>query len=532
VVDERPDGRNPVSDHPETLLDAFARRAATDPGAELVRFDDGAQLRIGDCWEVAHAHAHALAGCAPPGTRVATCLEPGPAAVELIVALARLGAVEVPLAVDVTAAAARDLLRAADVRVLVAGTGALAAGEGLRAVLDAVPHVVQVPEPGHDPLPGIPTIADLARHALPASLPGPADPLAVLTTSGTTGRAKGAVLPHFAAVRHARRVCHTMAYGPGDVLFNVFPWNHINVRHAALLPALLSGARLVAHRRFSASRFWGVCRDEGVTAFNFMGAMLAILDRRLPGEDDTRHRVGRAYGGPAPAALATRFRERFGVLALEAYACTELGDVAVSSPGAHRPGAAGRPVPEYEVAILDEGGRPLPAGEVGLIAARPRVPHITFAEYAGDPAATAAVLRDGWFRTGDRGRFDADGYLYFAGRRADVIRRRGENIAAWDVEQVVAAMPGVTDAVALGVASELTEQEVLVVVSTEPGAGPDGPAVREWCRGRLPRHALPRFVRIVADLPRNPSGKVLKRVLDEQGVASGTWDAEARAPHP
>jgi crotonobetaine/carnitine-CoA ligase len=309
------------------------------------------------------------------------------------------------------------------------------------------------------------------------------------------------------------------------VLFNLFPWNHVNVRHTALLPALLTGARLVAHRHFSASRFWDICRAEGITAFNFMGAMLAILDRR-PGNDHD-HDVRLAYGAPAPAELAARFLDRFGVRALEAYASTELGDVAANTPDDWRPGTAGRVVPEYEVAILDETGRPLPPGHTGQIAARAKLPDMRFRGYAGDPGATAAVLRDGWFHTGDRGRLDADGYLTFAGRRGDVVRRRGENIATWDVEQVLRALPGVVDAAAVGVASDLTEQELLVVLATADHAL-DGPAVRDWCRTRLPRHAQPRYVRITRDLPRNGSGKVVKSLLPAT-VDESTWDAERRS---
>jgi len=255
--------------------------------------------------------------------------------------------------------------------------------------------------------------------------------------------------------------------------------------------------------------------------------MLAILDRRPAGPEDRGHGVRLAYGAPAPPELAARVVERFGVRALEAYACTELGDVAISSPQDWRPGTAGRVVPEYEVAILNEDGPRLPPGEVGQIAARPRLPHMIFLGYAGDPAASAAVLTDGWFRTGDRGRLDADGYLSFAGRRGDVVRRRGENVATWDVEQVVAAMPGVVDAAVVGVDSELTEQEILVVAVAQPGTTVDGPAIREWCRGRLPRHALPRFVRILPELPRNRNGKVLKRGLSDAAADPATWDADS-----
>lgn len=516
---------------PGTPVDLLERRSASAPDTELVRFADGVPLSVGALDEGARAVARRLAPLVGAGTRVASCLRPGRAGVELIFGLARLGAVEVPLALDIAADAARALLAAASVEVLVVGSGALAANAGLAALLAEAPGVVSrvlVVADTDAPAPaGFPLLDELPERAAAgcSARPAPGDPFVIVSTSGTTGRAKAAVLPGFAAVRHARRVCATMGYGPGDVLLNVFPWNHINVRHSALLAALHSGARLVALPRFSASRFWADCRRGGVTAFNFMGAMLAILERRPPGAGDRDHLVRMAYGAPAPVELATRFEGRFGVRALEAYACTELGDVAANTPGAWRPGSAGRVVPEYEVAILDEAGRPLPAGEVGQIAARPRLADITFSGYAGDPEATARVRRDGWFHTGDHGCLDADGYLYFRGRRSDVVRRRGENVATWDVERVIAAMPGVEDVAAVGVPSELTEEELLVVLGAPPGAPVDGPSVRAWCRERLPRHAVPRFVRVVPELPRNPNGKLLKRVLAEHGVDEATWDA-------
>ncbi|MFG1965283.1 AMP-binding protein [Nonomuraea sp. NPDC049028] len=518
-----------VTASPETMLDVLERRAAVAPEAELVRFEDGTSLRVEECRARATAVARGLAGLVSPGDRVVTCLRPGPRLVEVMFALARLGAVEVPLALDARLPAARHLTGATGARVLIAGTDAVHDNPDLGALAAEMERVVLVTERARAELAGSVDMDDLlaAPRRLPEWRPGPADPAVVMATSGTTGRAKGALLPHFAGVRQARRVARAMGYEPGDVLFNVFPWNHINVRHAGLLPALISGATLVAHSRFSASRFWDICRREGVTAFNFMGAVAAILERAPATESDRLHQVRRAYGGPAPEALTRRFQDRFGVPLLEAYACTELADVAVSTAGVRRPGSAGRPVPEYEVVIRDEDGRPLPAGQVGQITARPRAGSIIFSGYAGDDAATGKVLRDGWFTTGDRGRLDDDGFLYFAGRRADVIRRRGENIATWDVEQVVAAMPGVLDVAAVGVPSELTEEEVLVAVSAAPGAVVRAPEVYAWCLDRLPRHAVPRYVRVLDDLPRNAATKVVKGELRGDGVPPDAWDADA-----
>ncbi|MGW4489513.1 AMP-binding protein [Amycolatopsis sp. NPDC004368] len=506
---------------PATLPALLAQRAQLTPDAEVVRFEKGAGVTAADLATGADYVAARLASLVPRGATVITCLRPGRAALEVLFALSALGAVEVPVALDVTESAACSVVRATEPRLILTEAAVLEANPGL-AMATTNLSIVLLDGSRND----LPLLGELPAHPWHRPAPEPGDPLVMLSTSGTTGRAKTAVLPHFAAIRHARRVRETMGYGPEDVLLNVFPWNHINVRHAALLPALLAGARLVAHARFSASRFWEICRTERVTAFNFMGAMLAMLERHPPSAADTRHEVRLAYGGPAPRELALRFRDRFGVIPLEAYACTELGDVATNTPEDWRPGTAGRVVAEYDVAILDEGGRSSPRGENGLIAVRPLVPHLSFTGYAGDPATTSEVWDGEWFRTGDRGRLDEDGYLIFSGRRADVVRRRGENIATWDVEEVVRAMPGVLDVAAFGVDSELTEQELAVALVPQEGIELNTRAVHEWCRAHLPRHAVPRYVRVVADLPRTASGKVRKTVLSEQGLAESTWDAE------
>jgi crotonobetaine/carnitine-CoA ligase len=362
------------------------------------------------------------------------------------------------------------------------------------------------------------TLDELVAEASPVTprRRDPGAPALIMTTSGTTGRVKGALLPVAAGPAQAVRVQRAMRYDATDVLYNFFPWNHINARHAAFLPAVISGARLVVDQRFSASRFVDTVRAEGITAFNFMGAVCAILLRQPPSQHDRDHRLRRAYGGPAPAAMVAAMAERFDITLHQAYACTELGDVATTCVGDIRPGAAGRPVPEYELQVVE-----------GELRVRPAQPHLTFIEYVGDPDATARAWHDGWFRTGDRVRLD-DGWLYFEGRSADVVRRRGVNISPDAVEEVIATMPGVAEVAVVGVPSELTEDEVLAVVV--PTAPIDAAEVRRHCVDRLPRHSLPRFVSLQDSLPRNANLKVSRAALRSRGLPADAWDAEKEMP--
>ncbi len=202
----------------------------------------------------------------------------------------------------------------------------------------------------------------------------PSDPAAVMTTSGTTGRVKGALLPVAAGPGQAARVQRAMQYDESDVLYSFFSWQHINARHAAFLPAALSGARLVIGPRFSASGFLDTVRAERITAFNFMGAVCALLLRQPPSDRDRDHLIRRAYGGPAPEYLFHAMQDRFGITLLQAYACTELGDVATTSADEVRPGSVGRPVPEYNLKIVNNLDVDVPAGEVGDCSSVPSSP--------------------------------------------------------------------------------------------------------------------------------------------------------------
>ena len=180
----------------------------------------------------------------------------------------------------------------------------------------------------------------------------------------------------------------------------------------------------------------------------------------------------------------------------------------------------------YEVRLLDDLGRPVAVGEVGEIVVRPNEPSIMADGYFGMPEATLKSRRNLWFHTGDLARCDADGYFYFVGRTADSIRRRGENISAFEVEEVVKLHPAVLDAAAYGVPSELTEDDVMVAVVLRPNVVFDASELTEFCAERMARHMVPRYVDTVAVLPRTPTEKVRKDELRERGVTATTWDRE------
>lgn len=368
-----------------------------------------------------------------------------------------------------------------------------------------------------------------AAPAAAATSVSPDDPAVILYTSGTTGPPKGVVLSHRANVNLARHTVTLMGYTSADRLYSVFPLFHSNARYCSVMAALEAGAGLVMHRRFSASRFWDVCREHGITAFNYQGAMMSILFKQPQRADDADNPVRAGFGAPCPQEIFTAFEERFDVRLTEIFGSTEVSIVTDMPPERRRIGTSGAASANYEVAVVDAGDEPLPPGRTGEIVARPRKPGWMFSGYHGMPTETARSWRNLWFHTGDRGYLDEDGYLTFVDRLKDTVRRRGENISSWEVERVVAQHPAVRAVAAYGVPSELSEEDVMVAVVPAEGGAVDPAAVIRHCEGLLTWFSIPRYVRVLDALPLTPSQRVEKYKLRADGVPPGTYDREADA---
>jgi crotonobetaine/carnitine-CoA ligase len=231
-------------------------------------------------------------------------------------------------------------------------------------------------------------------------------------------------------------------------------------------------------------------------------------------------------GAPIPAELHRRIEERYGCRIVTMYGLTEAFPLAVWGIGDEGvPGSAGRTSRLFDVRIFDDHDAEVAPGEPGEIVCRPCAPQVMFKGYHHNPAATVAHWRNGWFHTGDLGRIDDNGFLFFVDRKKDAMRRRGENISSFEVEQSVLKHPGVVDVAAHAVPSEFGEDDVKIVVVCGRAVTPQ--ELYEHCLERMPRFAVPRYIEIVDDLPRNAVGRVLKYVLRERGVTANTWDREA-----
>lgn len=356
------------------------------------------------------------------------------------------------------------------------------------------------------------------------------DPAAILYTSGTTGPAKGVVVPHAHMHTFAAHVVDQLHIDSDDIYYVCLPLFHANAQFMQVLPCLMTGAELVIAESFSASRWLEDLRDCGATVTSLLGVMAQYIFNRPASADDTDHRVRRMVTIPLPSVIAEDFERRFGTTCVEAYGMTEVCLPLYRPAGEPlRPGSCGKALDEwFEVAIVDpETDEPLPDGEVGEIVVRPRYPFTTFLEYHSMPDKTVSAWRNLWFHTGDAAFRDEDGYYYFMDRLNDRIRRKGENVTAYDIEVALAELPEIVESAVIAKPAAEGEDDIKAYLVVSEGANsPDHVAVLAHCVKRLPYFAVPRYLEFIDELPKTPTGKVLKRTLRAAETSAAQWDRE------
>jgi crotonobetaine/carnitine-CoA ligase len=371
-------------------------------------------------------------------------------------------------------------------------------------------------------------LGDLLSGGHPAVAPAsvaPGDLASVLYTSGTSGLPKGVMSCHNSyAVSGSEYARRYVALREDDVLWTCLPLFHINAQSITTMPSLLSGRPMVLSSKFSASGFLPEMRTHGATVFNYMGAMLIILLKQPVRDDDADNPIRLTVGSSAPKDRWREFEQRFGMTLVEIYGLTESAGVCLGSPPTGGPvGTCGQPLSWSEVRVAREDGSTADPDEPGEIVIRAKRPNAMFLGYYHDEAATVRAWDGGWFHSGDRGRRRADGSFEFVDRMKDSIRRRGENITSYEVERVVNEHPAVLESAAVGVPSELGEDEVMIVVVPRPGSEIDPAELSAFCVDRMAAFQVPRYIRLVEALPKTPTEKVQKFELRAQGIASA-WD--------
>jgi carnitine-CoA ligase len=352
------------------------------------------------------------------------------------------------------------------------------------------------------------------------------DPLVIIYTSGTTGAAKGVLIPNTAIYVGGSEYNEATRTVPEDVFFTCLPMFHANARFLCTAPALLMEAKVVICERFSASRFWDQIREHKATIFNSLGAIANFIysQPRKPNDADNPVRVCAAF--PMPPSIYEDFEKRYNLKVVEGYGQTETALITWNPYDAPKIGSCGKETKTFEVRIVDENHFPVPPGTVGEIVTRGKIPWALSLGYVNMPEKTVELIQNHYYHTGDGGYIDEDGYLYFRDRIKDYIRRRGENISSAEIEGVVNSHPKVAVSAAIAVKSELSEDDVKIVVVLKQGELLPPEDLLAYCVDRMPYFAVPRYVEYVEALPTTPNEKVQKAKLREMGITSTTWDRE------
>ncbi|KIW99051.1 uncharacterized protein Z519_00714 [Cladophialophora bantiana CBS 173.52] len=348
----------------------------------------------------------------------------------------------------------------------------------------------------------------------------PSTPAAFLYTSGTTGPSKPCILSHQYFILQATALIEGFGLRQDDVLYCPFPLFHVDATALTTVPALLLGATAAFSVRFSASRFWDEIRVSKATVYDFMGATLALVYKQEPNPQDRNHNVRLAWGVPIPD-FGKDYEQRFGHPLLTLYGSTEAS-LPIMQKGATLPvGSCGRLRPGFYLRIANDFDEPLPANTPGQLLLRSEKPNAFFQGYYGNDESTLRSFANLWFHTGDLAKVDEHGNVYFLGRIKDVIRRRGENVNAAEVEAEFLKHPAVAAAAAFGIPSALggagTEEDVKVTVELRAAEKVSEAELWRWATANMARFQVPSVIQIVPVIKKTPTGKVEKQALTVEG---------------
>jgi len=515
----------PVGD--VTLRERMDMRARDDPGRHFLIFEDRAYT-FGEIDEAVNRLANGLlARGLVPGERVALMLPGHPDHIVAILALAKVGLVRVSVNVHLIGAALDHFFAQFEPHALVVDAAyaeriapVLASGKirdiiwrGARAgAADAFSALAAFPD-----------------NRPPKFAPAADDVIALTPSSGTTGPPKGVLKSDRTLRAGPMGTLRLTGAVPGDVFF-LWESLHHGAGVAVLIAAVLEKITLAMVEHFSASQFWIFVRRYRATHIHYLGGVLPMLLKQPPRTDDRDHAVRIAWGGGCPPETWNEFVARFGVEMREGYGLSEMITFVTINPDGPI-GSIGRPLSYFEVKLVDDNGAQVATGVPGELLVRAREPGLHFLGYFRNEDATREAMLDDWFRTGDLVRSDADGWLYFAGRKKDSVRRRGINISAWEVERVVGEHSAIEECALIGVPGELGDDELKLFVRLVSGAQLDPAEFLRWCVPRLPYFQIPRYLETIAEFPKTPTQRIRKNQLSQSTAAAidlSTYGAAAK----
>ena len=523
-----------------TIPELLLRRLESDPDSQYLDVC-GDTVTAAEVYDIAARLAGAFVSMGvSKGDRVATLIENSIEAVYAWWGIILAGGIAVPINTAYKGEYLRHQLADSGSRVVVVASEFFDRLEVVAPSVDSLQHVVVIGD-SLAPISGTSTSrwSELltAEANAPSLTTKPSDLGTFIYTGGTTGLSKGCMLSHNYHEALTRQIGICWERTAEDVVWTPLPLFHFNAITTAVMGPLVFGGRSAIYRRFSVSNFWPEMNRVGATITSTLGTMAYLLahdvDRpEMPrsGAPEANTSLRLLGAAPMPVEVDDIMKNRFGLKTFSAaYGVTEASLISWQPPGGYnKPNAAGVINDEYfDVRIFDDDDNELPRGSRGEIVIRPKRPEVMFAGYWGRPEVTVETSRNWWYHTGDVGIIDEENFLFFVDRKADYLRRRGENIASFEVESIIMGHGQIADVAVHAVPSPLTEDDLKITATLVDGSTVTEEELFLWCVEQLPYFALPRYIEFRNELPRSPVGRVLKRELRDEGATPTSWDLEA-----
>ena len=467
---------------------------------------------------------------AEPGDGLAIFMENCPEYLCLYNGLPMSGMYTVPINVALKGEGLRFILEHSDVKFLVVDDFLYPKFTELEAPVGRIGKVF-VRRTGSETIPdGCFDLQDLMKASpqRPSHVMQFDDMTHLMYTSGTTGFPKGVVFRNRAGMVAYLQRAAARFFQPDDVIYTCLPFFHGSGLVFGAGYAMISGIPFGVDKRFSASKFLDRIRHYQATVYNSIGAMTPMLLKQpeKPNDADTPLRL--VISAASPGHLWERFEKRFGVKIWEGYTAVDSGGLFMGNYGTAPAGSVGKPKGIAEWKLIDDNGQEVSPGEIGEFIHK--VNHPKAVEYYKNPEASRKKVRGNWVYSGDLFHADQEGNLYFVDRKTDSMRRRGENISSWEVENIVEKYPDVAECAAFGVKTDLAEDEVMIWVRPRDGANLDLKNLMSFCAGNMAYFMVPRYVDIVEEISRTGTLRIKKGDMKQRGVTERTWDREREMP--